>query len=108
MIELLGCLKDKRVVGYAASSKGTVILNYCGIGSEQLQYVVDSTPSKQGKLMPGVHIPILSPEAFRTDSPDYALMLAYNHQEEIWYKESEWRDRGGKFITHVPYAQVLG
>lgn len=109
LAELLRGLKaqGKRIVSYAAASKGTVILNYAGIGSETIDYVVDSTPDKQGRYLPGVHIPIVSPEHFRADNPDYALLGARNHAREIMAKEPEFLARGGKFIMPLPEPVVL-
>ncbi len=95
-----------RVVGYAASSKGTVILNYCGIGSQMLEYVCDNTPSKQGLFTPGTHIPIVPIDQFAADYPDYAFVLAWNHLNEIASKEQAFRAQGGKFITHIPTARI--
>ena len=97
----------KRIVGYAAASKGTIILNYAGIGRNYLDYVVDSTPFKQGRLIPGVHIPIVSPETFRADYPDYALLGARNHEKEIMEKEKDFVKNGGKFIVSIPKPQII-
>ena len=109
LVTLLGKLQNegKRIVGYAASSKGTVILNYCGIGADVLEYVCDNTPSKQGLFTPGTHIPIVSIESFASDYPDYAFVLAWNHMKEISDKESEFRSQGGRFITHIPEARIV-
>lgn len=96
-----------RVVGYAASSKGTVILNYCGIGPDMLAYVCDNTDSKHGLFTPGTHIPIVPIDRFSSDYPDYAFILAWNHMNEIVAKEQEFRLRGGKFITHIPTARIV-
>ena len=108
LIELLRGLQadGARVVGYAASSKGTVILNYCGIGSQMLEYVCDNTPSKQGLFTPGTHIPIVPIDQFAADYPDYAFVLAWNHLNEIASKERAFRAQGGKFITHIPTARI--
>lgn len=95
-----------RVVGYAASSKGTVILNYCGIGPEILEYVCDNTPSKHGLFTPGTHIPIVPIDQFAENQPDYAFVLAWNHLKEISAKEQTFREQGGKFITHIPTARI--
>ena len=110
--KLAGLLKSlkadgKRIVGYAAASKGTVILNYAGIGPETLDYVVDSTPDKQGRYIPGVHIPIVTPEYFRDDKPDYALLGARNHATEIMKKEPEFLARGGRFIMPLPEPKII-
>lgn len=97
----------KRLVGYAASSKGTVILNFCGIGPDMLEYICDNTPSKQGLFTPGTHIPIVPIEMFTEDYPDYSFVLAWNHLQEIMTKEQDYRSQGGKFISHIPKAQIL-
>ena len=109
LVDLLGNLQNegKRIVGYAASSKGTVILNYCGVGADILEYVCDNTPSKQGLYTPGTHIPIVSIDTFASDYPDYAFILAWNHMKEISDKEKEFRSRGGRFIAHIPEARIV-
>ena len=107
---LLGDLKSqgKKIVGYAAASKGTIVLNYCDIGKETLDYISDSTPFKQGLYSPGKHIPIVSPEHFHQDKEaDYALLSAWNHAKEIIGKEKEFIERGGRFIVHYPEARIL-
>jgi len=100
-------LEGKRVVGYTAPAKGNVLLNYCGLGPQDLAYLADATPAKQGLYSPGMHIPVLSPEHFRNDKPDYALLLAWNHKDEIVKKESAWRQGGGKFIVPVPKVELV-
>ena len=109
LIDMLKKLRkdDKRVVGYAAASKGSVILNYCNIGPDELEYVCDNTPSKQGLFTPGTHIPIVPVERFKDDHPDYAFILAWNHIKEITEKEKDYRNQGGKFIAHIPTAKIL-
>ncbi|MAH49333.1 hypothetical protein CMI37_26135 [Candidatus Pacearchaeota archaeon] len=107
---LLNSLKSqgKKIVGYAAASKGTIVLNYCDIGKETLDYISDSTPFKQGLYSPGKHIPIVSPEHFHQDNQaDYALLSAWNHAKEIVGKEKEFIERGGQFIVHYPEARIL-
>ena len=107
--ETLAKLKaeGKKICAYAASSKGTVVLNYCNVGTSLLDYVSDSTPTKQGLYMPGVHVPIVSPGEFTSNPPDYALLLAWNYEKEILEKEKEYRGKGGKFIIHVPYSRIV-
>ncbi|MFQ5406836.1 MAG: methyltransferase domain-containing protein, partial [Anaerolineales bacterium] len=109
LVELLQTLRadGKRLVGYAASSKGTVILNYCGIGPDLLEYVCDNTPTKQGLYTPGTHIPIVPTDTFRADYPDYAFLLAWNHLREIMSKETAFANGGGRFITHAPTAHIV-
>ncbi len=107
LVKMLKDLKSqgKKISGYAASSKGTVVLNYCGIGTEIIDYISDNTPTKQGLFSPGKHIPIVSPEYLHQNKPDYAVLLAWNYAREINEKE---KGTGIKFIVHIPYAQVLG
>jgi len=109
LIILLKGLKamGKRIVGYGAPGKGTTLLNACGIGQDTLDYVVDSTPIKQGRYMPGTAIPIRHPEVLREDSPDYLLLLAWNYAETILAQEQSLRDRGVRFIVPVPKLQVV-
>jgi methylation protein EvaC len=104
LVSLLQKLKaqGKRVVGYGATSKSTTILNYCGIGPDLIAYICDTTPVKQGKFTPGMHIPVIPYECFKDDTPDYAVLFAWNHADEIMAKEKEFMARGGKWIVHVP------
>ena len=97
----------KRVVGYAATSKSTTILNYCGIGPDLIEYISDTTPIKQGKFSPGAHIPVRPYEEFLTTYPDYSLLFAYNHAKEIMAKELKFMASGGKWIVYVPEVKVL-
>ena len=111
-LDLFSLLKDlkskgKKVAGYAATSKSTTVLNYCGIGPDLIEYICDTTPIKQGKLSPGVHIPVVPYETFKNNPPDYAVLLAWNHAEEIMAKEKEYVAAGGKWIVHVPEVKVL-
>ncbi len=94
------------VAGYGATAKSTTLLNYCGLTPQQIRFISDNTPAKIGKVSPGVHIPIVSPEEFRARRPDYALLLAWNHRAEIEAKERDFGARGGKWILHVPQVQV--
>lgn len=107
--DLLKKLKGegKRIVGYGASSKGNVILNFCNIGPETLDYIADATPSKQGLYTPGKHIPVLAEEKFQEDYPDYAVLFAWNFADEILQKQRQYREGGGKFILPVPTPRIL-
>lgn len=96
-----------RVVGYGATAKSATVLNYCGIGPELVEFVCDTTPAKQGRLTPGTHIPVRGPEAFANPYPDYALLLAWNHAEEIMAKEQAFREAGGRWIRYVPEVGVF-
>jgi SAM-dependent methyltransferase len=110
LVNLLHELKlgGNRIAGYGATSKSTTILNYCGIGPDTIDYISDTTPIKQGKFTPGMHIPVKSYDAFLNDPPDYAILFAWNHAEEIMAKEKDFMQSGGRWIVHVPKVQVLG
>jgi methylation protein EvaC len=109
LITLLNDLSSqgKKVAGYAATSKSTTILNYCGIDSNLISYICDTTPIKQGKLSPGAHIPIVPYETFKNNPPDFAVLFAWNHAEEIMAKEKAYQAGGGKWIVHVPKVDIL-
>lgn len=88
-----------KVIGYGAPGKGTVLLNYCEIGTDLLPAVLDSTPAKQGLCVPGTHQPILPPSELNRLNPDVLLLLAWNHAPEIIDREQAFRARGGQFLT---------
>lgn len=100
-------LEKKRIIGYGASAKGNIILNYCRIGPETLDYIVDSIPYKQGKYTPGMHIPIFPEDRILSDKPEYTLLLAWNFADEIIKKQSAYRKRGGKFILALPKLTIV-
>ncbi|MFC3994752.1 methyltransferase domain-containing protein [Nocardiopsis sediminis] len=109
---LTALLRDLRaagrsVVGYGATAKSATVTNYCGIGPDLVPFICDSTPAKQGTLTPGSHIPVRPPEAFSRPYPDYALLFAWNHAEEIMAKERGFRDAGGKWILYVPDVHIV-
>jgi len=111
-IDLMALLNDiksqgKSIAGYAATSKSTTIINYCGITTEHLDSIYDTTPIKQGKFSPGAHIPIKPYKEFKDNYPDYSLLFAYNHEKEIMAKEQEFMNQGGKWITYVPEIKVI-
>lgn len=96
-----------RVAGYAATSKSTTILNYCGINSDLIEYIVDSTPEKQMRLTPGSHIRITDVEELRKVPPDYLVLFAWNHEKEILQKEIEITQMGVKWIRFVPNVEII-
>lgn len=101
--------QGKRVIGYGAAAKGNTLLNYCGIGPEFLPFVVDSTPYKQGLLLPGSHIPIRDPGVIAEDKPDYIFILPWNWRDEIVAKEiSTVKHWGGQFVTAIPDFEFMG
>lgn len=106
---LLGRLKEEgdRVVGYAATSKSTTVFNYCEIGPDEIEYISDTTPLKQGRFSPGMHIPVRPHEDFAADCPGYALLLAWNHRDEIMKNEQEFYSNGGRWIVFVPQVEIL-
>ncbi len=106
---LLGDLKaeGKRIAAYGAAAKGTTLLNSFGIGRDSLDYIVDRSTHKQGKFMPGSHLPIHAPEHLIEDQPDYALLLAWNLVDEVLEQQSEYRRGGGRFIIPVPEVTVI-
>ncbi|GAA5051588.1 class I SAM-dependent methyltransferase [Nocardia callitridis] len=109
LIALLHKLKadGATVVGYGATAKSATVINYCGITPDQVRYVVDTTPAKQHRVTPGAHLPVRPAEAFAAPYPDYALLFAWNHAEEIMAKESEFRAGGGKWILYTPNVRVV-
>jgi methylation protein EvaC len=109
LVELLcGLAADgKRVLGYGATAKSCTAVNYCGITTDLVECIVDTTPSKQGKYSPGAHLPIRPAESFATPYPDFALLFAWNHAEEIMAKEAEFARRGGRWILYVPDVAIV-
>ncbi|ASO18764.1 methylation protein EvaC [Actinoalloteichus hoggarensis] len=97
----------RRVVGYGATAKSATVTNYLGIGPDLVSFVCDTTPAKQGRLTPGAHLPVRPPSAFHEEYPDYALLFAWNHAEEIMAKEQAFREAGGKWILYVPTVHVV-
>jgi 2-polyprenyl-3-methyl-5-hydroxy-6-metoxy-1,4-benzoquinol methylase len=97
----------KTVVAYGAPAKGNTLLNYCGIGCETLDYTVDRSPHKQGRFLPGSHIPIRHPDVIRQTRPDYVLVLPWNWKEEIIAELAYIRDWGGRFVIPVPNVEVI-
>ncbi len=100
-------MKGKKVVGYGAPGKGNTLLNFVGIGPEFINYIIDTTPTKQGTFTPGTHIPVVHPDILKTDTLDYILLLSWNYAEAILEKEKELRERGVKFIIPVPHVRII-
>jgi len=97
----------KRVVGYGAPAKGNTLLNYCGVRTDLLEYTVDRSPHKQGRFLPGVHIPIHAPERIAETKPDYVLILPWNLTDEITAQMAHVRSWGGRFVVPIPQTRVL-
>lgn len=97
----------KTVVGYGAPAKGNTLLNYCGIRGDFIDYTVDRSPHKQGKFLPGTHIPIHHPDKIRETRPDYLLILPWNIKDEVMEQMADIRQWGGKFVVPIPRVEVL-
>ena len=105
---LIGAAADgKTVAGYGAPGKGNTLLNHCGIRSDLLQYTVDRSPVKQGKFLPGTHIPIYAPDRLAETRPDYILVLPWNLREEISQQLSYVRSWGGRLVFPIPALEVV-
>lgn len=98
--------QGKTIVGYGAPGKGNTLLNYCGIRTDFLDFTVDRNPYKQGKFLPGTHIPIYHPDRIAEVRPDYVFILPWNFKDEIMKQMAFIRDWGGKFIVPVPEARI--
>ena len=109
LLELLTEAKraGKRIAGYGAPGKGNTLLNYCGIRQDFVDFTVDRNPYKQGKLLPGTHIPIFAPEKIDQEKPDYVLILPWNFKDEIMKPLAHIRSWGGQFIVPIPEAVVV-
>jgi D-mycarose 3-C-methyltransferase len=95
------------IVGYGASAKGNILLNYCKIGADIIDYIADTTPYKQGLFTPGMRIPVVDFYEFYASSPDYTLLLIWNYAESILKKERDYIKSGGKFIVPIPMPYIL-
>ena len=110
--ELLGFLARAKeeglsIAAYGAAAKGNTLLNYCGIGADTIDYVVDRNPHKQGRLLPGSHIPVHDPEKVFETRPDYLMILPWNIRDEITEQMAGIRRWGGRFFVAIPRVEVL-
>lgn len=95
------------IVGYGAPAKGNTLLNYCGIGTDMIDFTADISPHKQGMFLPGSHIPVLPPDAIRDTRPDLIFVLPWNLEEEIVDSLSDVRTWGGRFLVRRPELTVV-
>lgn len=98
--------EKKTMIGFGAPAKGNTLLNFCKIGTEFLDYVVDNSPHKQGLYLPGTHIPITNPQKIHETKPDYVIILPWNLKDEIIDQISFIREWGGKHVTLIPEVKI--
>jgi hypothetical protein len=98
--------EGKSIAGYGAPGKGNTLLNYCGIRTDFIDYTVDRSLYKQGKFLPGTHIPIYAPQKIEETKPDYVLILPWNFKDEIMAQMAHIRKWGGRFVTPIPQVKV--
>jgi hypothetical protein len=96
-----------RIAAYGAAAKGVTLLAFCGIRADLLDCVVDRSPHKQGKFLPGVRLPVVAPEALLRSPPDYLLLLAWNLKDEILHQMAHLRGSGCRFVVPIPELRVL-
>ena len=99
--------EGKTVVGYGAAAKGNTLLNFAGTKKDLLQFVVDASPHKQNKFLPGVHIPVVAEQHIKDTQPDYVVILPWNLKDEISQQLSYIKDWGGKFVVAVPQLEII-
>lgn len=109
LVDLLRDLKHsgKRIAGYAAAAKATTLLAFCNIDNSILDYIVDLSEFKQGRYMPGNHLPIFAPSRLAENPPDYLLVLAWNFASEIMQQQQSYKATGGRFIVPIPSPMIV-
>ncbi|WP_326808990.1 class I SAM-dependent methyltransferase [Streptomyces sp. NBC_01775] len=109
LTRLVGELRaeGRTIAGYGAPAKGNTLLTTCGLSNDQVEFCTDTTELKQGKVLPGTHVPVRSPAYGEEHPPDYYLLLAWNYSEEILRKERDYLESGGRFIVPIPRPRVV-
>lgn len=109
LVQLIKNLQQqgRSLAAYGASAKGATLLNYCGLGSNDIEFVVDRNTYKQGKLMPGARLPIMAPEELMKRQPDDVLLLTWNFADEILAQQAAYLNAGGRFIVPVPSPRLV-
>jgi 2-polyprenyl-3-methyl-5-hydroxy-6-metoxy-1,4-benzoquinol methylase len=99
--------ENKKVAAYGAAAKGNTLLNYCGIKSDLISFVVDANPAKQNKYLPGIHIPVFNEQYLKNEKPDYVIILPWNIKHEVIEQLKYIKEWGGRFVTAVPKLQIV-
>lgn len=109
LIEKIAELRDQgaRIAGYGAAAKGSTLLHFLGVGKSVVDFVVDRDPAKQGRFMPGSHIPVVAPDELRSRQPDVCMLLTWSSRDEIVEHQRVFRENGGKFLVPLPAVIVL-
>ena len=109
MVDFFQAAKEdgKKIVCYGAAAKGNTLLNYCGIGRDYVEYVVDKNPHKQGLYLPGSHLPIKDPKEIQKTKPDFVVILPWNIKDEIINEISFIRDWQAKFVIPIPKVIIV-
>ena len=97
----------KKIVGYGAAAKGNTLLNYCGIKTDLIDFVVDANPHKQNRFLPGSHIPVCGEEKLKEAKPDYVIIFPWNIKEEIMKQLSYIKEWNGQFVTAIPHLKIV-
>jgi hypothetical protein len=110
LLDFLATAKQdgKTIAAYGAAAKGNTLLNYCGVGAETIDYVVDRSPHKQGCFLPGTRLPIHPPERLFETRPDLVFILPWNIKEEVMEQMVGIREWGGRFFVAIPEVEVCG
>ena len=97
----------EKIVGYGAPAKASTLLNFCELTNQDIDFIIDDNPLKQGLIVPGVRIPIKNKEALNNYNPDYIMILAWNFAEEILKNNKHHKDKGASFIIPLPELKIV-